>query len=244
MAQLTWGIANGIAQSTGNYEIRYKATANYLASGATTATVKVGGDIPSNARYQVKYVPLSVLPTELKGTYTTLASLERDMLNKLKSKYAVSPTGYVFYDIVVQYSIDSGKNWYDVPAKLFPSKGVEITLPYPSGTSSSSTFKFYSDHMFTYAVGEKKVGELEYPLVNPSASGLRLTVTGDSPLLLAYTGGTNTSPKPTSGTGTAVSTGDTNNPVLWAALFGVSVVSLGAMVALPKLKKKKQEKNS
>lgn len=230
----------------GTYQVRYKETDNYLAGNPTKVMVKEGGGIPSDASFRFIYTPLKTLDPALKPFFSTLADLETDMLAKVKSQKMGSkaPTGTAYWDIVLEYCLKGDTVWHTVTGELFPTQGFLITIPYKdiaNGVTASNT-KFYAAHVFTYG---DKAGTYEYPDVTNATGGASLKITGTSPLLLAYiTEGGGNSGGNSGGTGSAVPTGDTNNPLLWGSLLGLSVLGCGAMVVVPKLKKKKEEKNT
>ena len=230
----------------GTYQVRYKETDNYLAGNPTKVMVKEGGGIPSDASFRFIYTPLKTLDPALKPFFSTLADLQTDMLAKVKSQKMSNkaPTGTAYWDIVLEYCLKGDTVWHTVTGDLFPAQGFLITIPYKdiaNGVTASNT-KFYAAHVFTYG---DKAGTYEYPDVTNATGGASLKVTGTSPLLLAYiTEGGGNSGGNSGGTGSAVPTGDTNNPLLWGSLLGLSVLGCGAMVVVPKLKKKKEEKNT
>ena len=233
-------------RAPGKYQVRYKETDNYLAGIPKKVTVKEGGGIPSDASFRFIYTPLNTLDPALNPFFSTLADLQTDMLAKVKSQKMSSkaPTGTAYWDIVLEYCLKGDTVWHTVTGELFPAQGFLITIPYEkiaTGVTASNT-KFYAAHVFTYG---DKTGTYEYPDVTNAAGGASLKVIGTSPLLLAYiTEGGGNSGGNSGGIGSAVPTGDTNNPVLWGSLLGLSVLGCGAMVVVPKLKKKKEEKNT
>lgn len=234
--------------AAGTYYVRVKETATTLPSVSVLVDVK-SGNIPLSARYRFTYVPLTTLPDALKSHYATFEDLRTDMLNKVKANAmgGAAPEGYALYDVSVQFSVDNGLKWYVVTDNIFPAQGVAISLPYPIGTSGPN-YDFYCAHVFTANGNGHTVGAYEYPKVAEGSSYLQVVLSGTSPLLIAYRNSNSTVTDPSTpptnntgngGTGGAVATGDTNNPLFWSALLGISALSLGAVVALPRLRKRK-----
>ena len=82
----------------------------------------------------------------------------------------------------LQFSPDDGKTWVDATEENFPAGGLTVTLPYPSGTGKDS-HKFVVSHMFTTG---NKAGTTETPSVTKTADGIQFTVTGLSPVSVAW----------------------------------------------------------
>lgn len=234
--------------AAGTYYVRVKETATTLPSVSVLVDVK-SGNIPLSALYRFTYVPLTTLPDALKSHYATFEDLRTDMINKVKANAmgGAAPEGYALYDVSVQFSVDNGLKWYVVTDNIFPAQGVAISLPYPSGTSGPN-YDFYCAHVFTANGNGHTVGAYEYPKVAEGSSYLQVVLSGTSPLLIAYRNSNSTVTDPSTpptnntgngGTGGAVATGDTNNPLFWSALLSISALSLGAVVALPRLRKRK-----
>lgn len=239
--------------AAGTYYVRVKETATTLPSVSVLVDVK-SGNIPLSARYRFTYVPLTTLPDALKSHYATFEDLRTDMLNKVKANAmgGAAPEGYALYDVSVQFSVDNGLKWYVVTDNIFPAQGVAISLPYPIGTSGPN-YDFYCAHVFTANGNGHTAGAYEYPKVAEGSSYLQVVLSGTSPLLIAYRNSNSTVTDPSTpptnntgngGTGGAVATGDTNNPLFWSALLGISALSLGAVVALPRLRKRKNRGES
>ncbi len=89
------------------------------------------------------------------------------------------------YDVELQvYNTDS-QVWEKVDADNFPKKGLEVTVPYPEGTSKEN-YDFSAAHMFTHDMNGHKAGEIEYPAVTTADDSLRFTVNGLSPIMVAW----------------------------------------------------------
>ena len=89
------------------------------------------------------------------------------------------------YNVTLMVSTDGGKTWEPATKENFPEDGrLTITLPYPAGTDSS--FHFIVLHMFTTSDFNNIPGETEAPMITKRESGLRVTVTGLSPIAIGW----------------------------------------------------------
>ncbi len=89
------------------------------------------------------------------------------------------------YDVTLMISTDGGATWTPATADNFPSGGLAVTLPYPSGTNSG--FRFTVVHMFTTTDFGKRPGDTERPAVTNVENGIQFTVTGLSPISVGWT---------------------------------------------------------
>ena len=120
-----------------------------------------------------------------------------------------------FYDVCMLYSTDEGETWQEATGEFFPSSGkLTVIIPYPSGTNSVG-YNFVAAHMFDTDEQGRTPGEIEYPTVVKTKSGLMLTMTGFSPVGISWTAA-------------GVATGDGNDPVFWGALTALCGAALGS----------------
>lgn len=89
------------------------------------------------------------------------------------------------YDVELQVYNEASKTWEKVDEDNFPKKGLEVTLPYPNGTTKEK-FDFAAAHMFTHSMNGHKAGEIEYPTVDKADDGIRFAVNGLSPVMVAW----------------------------------------------------------
>ena len=101
------------------------------------------------------------------------------------------------YDVTLLVSTNGGATWTPTTKDNFPSGGLTVTLPYPSGTNSG--YRFTVVHMFTTSDFGKTPGDTETPAVTNTADGLRFTVTGLSPISVGWTAPATTPDPPTGG---------------------------------------------
>lgn len=93
----------------------------------------------------------------------------------------VSGGNTAVYDVVLQLRESSGTAWTDATPENFPQDGLTLTLPYPAGSTKHHVFTVI--HMFT--TGER-AGQTEQPTVTNTDEGIRFTVTGLSPIAVAW----------------------------------------------------------
>ena len=112
------------------------------------------------------------------------------------------------YDVTLLVSTNGGATWTPATKDNFPSGGLTVTLPYPSGTNSG--YRFTVVHMFTTSDFGKTPGDTETPPVTNTVDGLRFTVTGLSPISVGWvqpnTPVTPPTPSGSGGGGSSVST--------------------------------------
>jgi len=137
---------------------------------------------------RIEIAALTEVPEGLKDTaFNTVEKIKKELSRVLiiKGGEGYSIDNMEFYDVRLQYW--NGRAWIDVTAENFPLEGINVTLPYPKGTSPN-THDFLVSHMFTVdseRVGIK-AGEVEYPPVTKSEEGLNVTFMGLSPVAVAW----------------------------------------------------------
>ncbi len=104
------------------------------------------------------------------------------------------------YDVTLR-SLDKASDiesdegaWVEVTDERFPEEGVTVTLPYPKGTSGR-THDFVVCHMFAENMYLSSPGEVEYPEVTETDSGIQFKVYGLSPIAVGWTEGHQVKPE-------------------------------------------------
>lgn len=135
----------------------------------------------------IKNIPEELKKIEVNGTkLDTEDAITQVMADGIleHSKYE-NKDNVQIYDVELQaYNADS-KVWEKVDAENFPKNGLEVTIPYPAGTSKEK-YDFSAAHMFTHDMNGHKAGEIEYPAVTKADEGVRFTVNGLSPIMVAW----------------------------------------------------------
>ena len=180
--------------------------------------VQVGGitEVPDELKEAGLETPEEVNETLTQGIITANDEIEKDNV--------------AHYDVTFVYSNDGGKTWMEADEKHWPESGkLTIELPYPEGTDSSYTFVVA--HMFTSDAFGKTPGDVEYPVVVKTKTGIRFEVTGLSPISVGWK-----APE------TQEESADTNNPQtgdsrmidLWIGLMCVGACGIVAAITYKK----------
>ena len=118
---------------------------------------------------------------------------------KLKASVTGSKDGMAFYDIALKYY--NGTQWVDVDETNFPANGVDVVLPYPTGTDKQDRFQIV--HMLTHSGHE---GEIERITASNETDGLHFHVNSLSPFGVSWVKYVAPTPGGGGGGGGAVST--------------------------------------
>ncbi len=167
----------------------------YTFAGWTPEVSDVTGNVTYTATYSsteveiinnISVSALTAVPEGLAGKYSSVTELINDLIARV---IAVS-AGYteentVIYDVKLQISRDGGMTWEDATEENFPAEGITVTLAYPNDEIKADyqNYDFVVLHMFT--TGEK-VGQTETPAVTKTSDGIQVTLTGLSPVVVAW----------------------------------------------------------
>lgn len=117
------------------------------------------------------------VPTAFAGK-EELDSAEK-IRTKLEASFTGSKDGMAFYDIALKYY--NGTQWVDVDEMNFPANGVDVVLPYPTGTDKQDRFQIV--HMLTHSGHE---GEIERITASNETDGLHFHVNSLSPFGVSW----------------------------------------------------------
>lgn len=143
------------------------------------------------------------VPAELAGndTLNTPEKIESQIRSSLTAK-GISNDNIRVYDVALQVYVNGA--WQDVNVENFPSEGVTVTVPYPSGTDS--TYNFVASHLFTKSMNGYPAGHIEtFPesgAIRTTTAGISFTVHGLSPISVGWSkaaGNTSTNVSPKTG---------------------------------------------
>ena len=181
---------NADADQAGSYTI----TAANADAGMNYAITYAGGtltimDKNTEVETKVETAALTEVPDGLKNTkFNTVEAIKQE----LTSRIVATSTGFVkenmaHYDVTLQFSLDGGETWILATEENFPTEGIIVTLPYPYGTNAAG-YDFVVSHMFTVTSQRlgTTAGDVELPSVTETASGIRVTLKGLSPVTLAW----------------------------------------------------------
>ena len=139
-------------------------------------------------------------------------------------------------EVELKISEDNGTTWRPVTAQDFADNGtMDVVIPYPAGTSAE-TQDFIVYHMFAETANGHQAGEIEQCPVRATEDGLVVTVSGLSPVMVAWKTKTAApTPAPTAAPTQAPTgqpqTGDNGVSVLWFVMAGVSALALLLLVS-------------
>ena len=137
----------------------------------------------------ISQVPAGLQSIETLNTPEKLETAMRTEITQATS--GISPVNTAVYNVRLMASTDGGETWTPATADNFPSGGLTVTLPYPSGTNSS--YRFTVVHMFTTSDFGKIPGATEVftpDKVKNTAQGIQVVVTGLSPISVGWSSST------------------------------------------------------
>lgn len=145
----------------------------------------------------------------------------------------------VFMDVTLTILMSDGSSRAATAADLTDGK-ITILLPYPDAVKANyDRYDFVVAHMVTMAGCGKAVGTVEFPAVTKTADGLRVTLTGLSPVAISWAEKTSSTRHYTGGTTTgkvnSSNTGDDSQMTIW---LGSAVMAAAAVVVLTYKKKR------
>lgn len=184
---------------TATFEVQPKAG---LPVGAYNETIEVTGSENASASVPAGFAvvdiqdpqvdtDLTVTPgvsAGISGTaFDTAEKVKAELGRVLAQDAAYTTENAAFYDVTLQYSLDDGNTWMDATEATFPTQGITVALPYPSGTGKD-THNFRVVHMFTVTSARlgTTAGDTETPTVTKTDSGLQVTLTGLSPVVVGW----------------------------------------------------------
>ncbi|MCD7783916.1 MAG: glycosyl hydrolase 53 family protein [Firmicutes bacterium] len=138
---------------------------------------------------------LTEVPEGLSGIYSSVTELTNDLTARVVSVSAgYSEENTVVYDVKLQFSRDGGITWEDATEENFPAEGITVTLSYPNDEIKANyeNYDFVVLHMFTSG---EKAGQTETPAVTKTADGIVVTLTGFSPVAVAWKASAAASPQ-------------------------------------------------
>ena len=156
-------------------------TATRNSDGSYTVTIQnVRGDIDADIEAHQLVIGELTVPNAFTDN-PELDSVE-EIQARLEAQITGASDGKVFYDIALKYYDSSNGTWVDVTEGNFPEEGVDVVLPYPTGTDERDTFTII--HMFT-TTGQE--GEIETVTHTNYSDGLHFHVNSLSPFAISWT---------------------------------------------------------
>ena len=156
-------------------------TATRNSDGSYTVTIQnVNGKITTDIEAHQLVIGELTVPNAFTDN-PELDSVE-EIQARLEAQITGASDGKVFYDIALKYYDSSNGTWVDVTEGNFPEEGVDVVLPYPTGTDERDTFTII--HMFT-TTGQE--GEIETVTHTNYSDGLHFHVNSLSPFAISWT---------------------------------------------------------
>ena len=169
-----------VDEETG-YENCDSVTATRNSDGSYTVTIQnARGKITTDIEAHQLVIGELTVPNAFTDN-PELDSVE-EIQARLEAQITGASDGKVFYDIALKYYDSSNGTWVDVTEGNFPEEGVDVVLPYPTGTDERDTFTII--HMFT-TTGQE--GEIETVTHTNYSDGLHFHVNSLSPFAISWT---------------------------------------------------------
>ena len=163
------------------YESCDSVTATRNSDGSYTVTIQnVNGKITTDLEAHQLVIGELTVPDAFEDN-PELNTVE-EIQARLEAQITGASDGKVFYDIALKYYDSSNGTWVDVTEGNFPEEGVDVVLPYPTGTDERDTFTII--HMFT-TTGQE--GEIETVTHTNYSDGLHFHVNSLSPFAISWT---------------------------------------------------------
>ena len=169
--------------------------------------------------------------------YDTVAKIQDAFIQSIMvvDEYADS---VAFFDAVLMYK--DGDQWIKADEEHFPEDGVlQVLLPYPAGTDINTSF--VALHMFTSTAFGNVPGDIELMIPENTEEGILVTVTGLSPIALAWASGEGDADAPADTTEPADKPSDSKNPftgdtgvAMFAVLMLVAAMGMGVVLVIGK----------
>lgn len=151
-----------------------------------------GGE--SDVEYKLKKESgITSVPEGLKDQFESPVAITNHMststISRIGEMFGISSAetaGVEVYDITL-CMVDKDGNLVEVDDKNFPKDGLVVKLEYPEGTGKG-THNFVVAHMITIDTKSLKAGEIEFPAVTKTDSGIEFKVNSLSPIALGWSG--------------------------------------------------------
>ena len=136
--------------------------------------------------YKTSSGALDIVPEGVTSLFSGIEELKGALYTGTAAKFAdILKENMVYYDVQLFVSFDGEQSWQAAVPGNFPSGGIEVTLPYPDGTDSKN-YDFVVAHMLTRAMNGKTPGEIEFPDIQETESGITFRVYSLSPISVGW----------------------------------------------------------
>ena len=164
--------------------VGWKKVASGENPGGGTEETTPGGE--TEVDYKTSRGALDIVPEGVTSLFSSIEELKGALYTGTAAKFAdILKENMVYYDVQLLVSLDGEQSWQPAVQGNFPSGGIEITLPYPDGTDSKN-YDFVVAHMLTRAMNGKTPGEIEFPDIQKTESGITFRVYSLSPISVGW----------------------------------------------------------
>ena len=144
---------------------------------------------PENRTEKIEYKPLVIIPEALKKTkFDTVEKIKNELYSKINFSFNSENITYkietVVYDVVLSIT-ENGVTRLATKEEIESMDGIDVTIPYPSETNKND-YIFKVSHMITIDMNGMKTGDVEVPYVMLTDEGIKVRLTGLSPVMIAY----------------------------------------------------------
>ena len=161
-------------QSDGSRRLSKVKSFDPISSGSVEVDYKTSNDA------------LDIVPEGVASLFSGIEELKGALYTGTTAKLAdILKENMVYYDVQLLVSLDGEQSWQAAVPGNFPSGGIEVTLPYPDGTDSKN-YDFVVAHMITRAMNGKTPGEIEFPDIQETESGITFRVYSLSPISVGW----------------------------------------------------------
>mgnify|MGYP006887960927 CR=1 FL=1 len=161
-------------QSDGSLRLSKVKSFDAISSGSVEVDYKTSSDA------------LDIVPEGVTNLFSGIEELKGALYTGTTAKLAdILKENMVYYDVQLFVSLDGEQSWQAAVPGNFPSGGIEVTLPYPDGTDSKN-YDFVVAHMLTRAMNGKTPGEIEFPDIQETESGITFRVYSLSPISIGW----------------------------------------------------------
>lgn len=88
-------------------------------------------------------------------------------------------------EVTIMVSFDGGVTWEKATEENFPAAGLDLVIPYPTGTNASN-YDFVITHLVTMACNDMVPGSLEYFRPAKTDQGLKIHIKSASPFAVGW----------------------------------------------------------
>ena len=198
---------------------------------------------PAETTEKVVQKKLDKVPESVQAKYDTVEkitdAMEKVALKNLGTEVNTDKVKTTVFDAVLMIT-EGGLSRPATKEEVEARGGITVVIPYPEGTNKDD-FIFSVSHMLTVAMNGMQAGDIEHPAVTLTKDGIKVTLKGLSPVMIAYTekpAAVPEKPAEKPADKTKPKTGDENSMIPWMMALAAAIGGTGVAVA----RKKKEDK--